>query len=145
VRHRFEYWLIAVVTATVRLLPWSVVGAAGAALGLAFYALDRPHRRITLDNLAAAFPVRSARERRAIARGVFAHFGRLLVELLKFSTLTPAQMLARVEFEGDEHARQAYAQGRGVFFYTGHFGFWEVCDRALGWQTGAGAPAGQRC
>ena len=126
-RHRIEFWLIAVVTATVRILPWGVVGAAGAALGLAFYVLDGPHRRITLDNLAAAFPVRPARERRAIARGVFAHFGRLLVELLKFSTLTPAQMLARVEFEGDEHARQAYAQGRGVFFYTGHFGFWEVC------------------
>jgi KDO2-lipid IV(A) lauroyltransferase len=127
VRYRVEYWLIAAVTAAVRVAPWSVVDAAGSALGLAFYVLDGPHRRITRDNLAAAFPVRSARERRALARGVFAHFGRLLLELLKFSTLTPEQMLARVEFEGDEYARQAYAQGRGVFFFTGHFGFWEVC------------------
>jgi KDO2-lipid IV(A) lauroyltransferase len=127
VRHRIEDWLIAAVTAVVRVLPWSVVGASGSALGLAFYLLDAPHRRIALDNLAAALPIRPPRERRAIGRGVFAHFGRLLLELLKFSTLSPARMLARVEFEGDEHARQAYAQGRGVFFYTGHFGFWEVC------------------
>jgi KDO2-lipid IV(A) lauroyltransferase len=35
-------------------------------------------------------------------------------------------MLARVEFEGEERARAAYAQGKGVLFVTGHFGFWEL-------------------
>ena len=59
-------------------------------------------------------------------RGAFEHFGRLLVELLKFSTLSPEAMLARVEFEGEERVRLAYAQGRGVLFVTGHFGFWEL-------------------
>ncbi len=126
-RHRFEYWVIRVVTLTVQLLPWPVVHAAGTALGLAFYALDATHRRITLTNLASAFPARSEQERSAIGRAVFAHFGRLLVELLKFSTLTPAEMMTRVEFEGEERGRQAYAHGHGVFFLTGHFGYWEIC------------------
>ena len=31
-----------------------------------------------------------------------------------------------VEFEGDERARAAYAQGKGVLFFTGHFGYWEI-------------------
>src|SRR5262249_42525977 len=44
----------------------------------------------------------------------------------KFSTLTPEAMLARVEFEGEERVRSAFAQGRGVLFVTGHFGFWEL-------------------
>jgi len=127
VRYRLEYWLIAMVTLAVRVMPWRLAGAAGSGLGCAFFAFDGARRRITLANLEAAFPVRAARDRRALARRVFAHFGRLLFELLKFSTLTPSQMLARVEFDGDEHARQAYAHGRGVFFFTGHFGFWEVC------------------
>jgi KDO2-lipid IV(A) lauroyltransferase len=35
-------------------------------------------------------------------------------------------MLARVEFEGDDRVRSAHAQGRGVIFVTGHFGFWEI-------------------
>jgi KDO2-lipid IV(A) lauroyltransferase len=57
---------------------------------------------------------------------MFRHFGRLLFEMLKFSTLSPAAMLKRVEFEGEDRARLAYAQGRGVLFFTGHFGFWEL-------------------
>ena len=35
-------------------------------------------------------------------------------------------MLARVEFEGEERVRSAYAQGKGVLFVTGHFGYWEL-------------------
>ena len=62
----------------------------------------------------------------AIARGMFVHFGRLLTVLLKFSTMRPRQMLARVEFEGEERVRAAHAQGRGVLLFTGHFGFWEI-------------------
>ena len=57
---------------------------------------------------------------------MFAHFGRLLFEMLKFSTLSHAEMLQRVEFEGEDRARLAYAQGKGVLFFTGHFGFWEL-------------------
>ena len=72
------------------------------------------------------FPSRPAAERRAIAAATFAHFGRLLFELLKFSTLSPEAMLARVEFDGEERAAAAYAQGKGVLFFTGHFGFWEL-------------------
>ena len=125
-RHRFEHALVALVAFVIRCLPWTVVRLAGAALGTAFYLLDRGHRRVALDNLARAFPARSAGEHRAIARGVFRHFGSMLFELLKFSTLPPARMLERVEFEGADRARQAYAAGKGVFFLTGHFGCWEI-------------------
>ena len=35
-------------------------------------------------------------------------------------------MLARVEFDGEERVKLAYAHGKGVLFVTGHFGFWEL-------------------
>ena len=35
-------------------------------------------------------------------------------------------MAARVEFDGEARARAAYANGRGVVFVTGHFGYWEL-------------------
>src|SRR5262245_30321225 len=100
--------------------------AVGTVLGRAFYTVDRVHRRLAIDNLRAAFPARSEDECRVICRDMFSHFGRLLVVLLKFSTMSPEQMLACVEFEGEERVVHAHAQNRGVLLYTGHFGFWEI-------------------
>ncbi len=117
---------MAFVALFIRLLPWTIVSVAGEALGLAFYGFDLPRRRVALSNLAHAFPTRTVAERRTIARRVFQHFGRMLFELLKFSTLAADEMLARVEFEGADRARQAYAAGHGAFFLTAHFGCWET-------------------
>ena len=125
-RQRLEYRLIRALIALVRLTPGHMVSHLGAAVGLLFCAVDGAHRRTAAQNVAAAFPMRTVGERRAIVRGAFKHFGRLLFELLKFSTLTPEQMLARVEFEGEERVRAAHAHGKGVLFVTGHFGFWEL-------------------
>jgi len=126
VRHRLEYWLVRGLLGSVRFMPPAMVRASGTLLGLAFYAVDAAHRRIAETNLATAFPQRPEAERRAIARRAFGHFGRLMMELLKFATLTKEQMIARVVIEGEERARSAYAQGHGVIFFTGHFGFWEL-------------------
>jgi KDO2-lipid IV(A) lauroyltransferase len=57
---------------------------------------------------------------------MFAHFGRLVLELIKFGTLAPADMLRLIDSEGEERVWQAYQQGRGVLFFTGHFGYWEM-------------------
>ncbi len=125
-RQRLEY--IGVVTARTitAVMPYPVRWLFGTCIGYLFYMCDAKHRRVASDNLRAAFPRRTAAERRAIVRAMFAHFGRLLFEFLKFSTLSPEQMLSRVEFDGEERVRLAYGQGKGVLFITGHFGFWEL-------------------
>lgn len=125
-RRQLEYLLVRSLQAIIRVMPDPLVRASGDAMGALFFILDRPHRRVAEDNLARAFPSRSAEERRAIVRAAFRHFGRLLFEILKFSTLSPEQLLARVEFDGGERVRLAYGQGKGVLFITGHFGFWEL-------------------
>jgi KDO2-lipid IV(A) lauroyltransferase len=125
-RFAVEHRAVQMVAAVVRALPQWASLALGAAIGSVFYALDAPHRRLTVANLAAAFPHKPPRELRAIARRVFAHFGTLLTELLRFSGLSRERMLASVEFEGEERVRQAHAQGRGALFITGHFGYWEL-------------------
>jgi KDO2-lipid IV(A) lauroyltransferase len=125
-RHRLEYLLVRLLAGVIRITPDRVVRAIGTSVGLVSYAVDRPHRRTALENLAAAFPNRSVHERKAIARGAFEHFGRLLFWLLQFSTLSNDQMLARVEFDGEDRTRSAYAYGKGVLFITGHFGCWEL-------------------
>ncbi len=125
-RQRLEYGAVVFVRALLKISPWVVVSNTGRALGLLFYALDGRRRHVTFDNLARAFPTRPVSERRAIARGVYKHFGRLLFDLIKFSTLSHEEMRRRVEFEGEDRVRQAQAAGRGYFCMTGHFGFWEM-------------------
>ena len=125
-RFRLESLLVRTIAAGMRLLPMSAVRTCGAALGRSIYAVDTFHRGIALDNLAHAFPSRSLAERQATARGAFAHFGSLLLELLKYGHLTRPRMLALIESDGEERVRQAYAKGRGVLFFTGHFGYWEM-------------------
>jgi KDO2-lipid IV(A) lauroyltransferase len=125
-KHRVEYLTIRLLIAVIQVMPNLLVSTAGAVVGMIAYVADRNHRRIALENVAAAFPARTPRAHKRIIRGAFRHFGRLLFELLKFSTLSPDAMLKRVEFEGEERVRAAYAQGKGVLFVTGHFGYWEL-------------------
>jgi KDO2-lipid IV(A) lauroyltransferase len=125
-RDAIEYWSVVAVRAIARRLPEPVINAWGAGIGMAFYLADWQHRRVALANLEQCFPNKSVRERRAIARGTFTHFGRVLLKLLTFSTLTPEQMMSASEYEGDERVRLAYAKGKGILFFTGHFGFWEL-------------------
>ena len=125
-RFALEAALVRVVTAAVSLLPMAAVRTWGHAFGRFMFWVDGAHRRIALENLARAFPARSAAERRALTKAMFAHFGALVFELLKFRSLTPEQMAALMDVEGVERIRAAHAHGKGVFFVTGHFGYWEM-------------------
>lgn len=126
VRHRVEHGAVTGLAWVVRHLPQGLALAIGSGIGRIAYLVDGRHRRITVENLAATFPERSAQERTRIARAVFRHFGRKLLELLRFSGLSRDEMLASVEFVGVERVDAAYAHGRGIIFITGHFGFWEL-------------------
>ena len=125
-RHKLEYALVAAFRELARMLPDKAVAAIGTAVGLTFWALDAAHRRLAVRQLQAAFPLRSERECRTIARQMFGHFGRLLLAILKFSTLDREGIRARVEYEGTERVEQALTLGRGVLIFSGHFGFWEL-------------------
>ena len=125
-RHTVEFRAVAGVAAVVRALPQRASLWLGALIGYTFYLVDAPHRRLTIANLAAAFPNKRTGEIRSIARGVFAHFGSLLTELLRFSGLNRNRMLASVVFEGEDRVWHAHQQGKGALFITGHFGFWEL-------------------
>jgi KDO2-lipid IV(A) lauroyltransferase len=124
-RDRLEFLLVRAVQLFLRPLPIAAARRLGEGLGVMFFLADRPHRRVALANLEVAFPQRSAHEREAIARAMFRHFGRLLLELLKYASLPPERQLELVEWEGADRVRLALAQGKGILFCTGHFGFWE--------------------
>ena len=135
-RHRLEYAVVATVRAVVRVMPRAVSLALGTALGRLFHCFHGRRRELAVANLRAAFPARTDADCRAILRATFDQFGRHVVDFLNFDAMRPDQIMALVEWEGDEHVKQAMAEGRGVMYYTGHFGCWELQIMAHAYRFG---------
>ena len=126
VRRRLEYGALLAARAAVRVLPRRVVLAGGAGLGRLACRLYGARRRQAEVNLRRAFPERTPDECRAILRSAFEHAGRHALDMLCFETMRPDEMLRLVEVAGAEHVERAQAAGKGVMFFSGHFGYWEL-------------------
>ena len=125
-RHALEAVAAAVVSAVVRHLPRRVVLALGSALGGLWGRLDRRHLAIAADNLRRAFPEWDEARVARTARGVYRHFGTVILELLWMQGRSAETLLALADLEGVEHLQRARAAGRGVLCPGGHFGNWEL-------------------
>jgi len=93
-------------------------------------------RRAVADaNIARAFPDLPQAARDAISRGVFGHFGRMMVESLRVAATGGREVLPLVR-AGDAPAlvRDLLARGRGLLVLTGHIGNWEVAAAFLAAQ-----------
>lgn len=110
-----------------RLLPRRLLLALGAAAGSLAYFVDRRHRQVALDNLRLAYgPSLADGEARRISRNCWRHFGRITFDALTFPRLNASSIGTLVHYEGLEHLREAYARGKGVIVFSGHFGHWEL-------------------
>lgn len=96
--------------------------AVGRFLAKRFPKLKKTARR----NLEIAFPEMAENEREQIAEGTFESLGRHLGFVSHFKKFKHEDIKNLVEVVGREHFDEAYARGKGVLFFTGHFGSWEV-------------------
>ena len=94
----------------------------GRFLGSRFPKLQKTARR----NLDIAFPEMPAEEKDKIVLGTFESIGRHLGFVSHFRKFKLEDVRNVVEVVGKEHFDRAHAAGRGVLFFTGHFGSWEV-------------------
>ena len=125
-------------TALAKMTP-EAAEASGRALGRVYMRLDARRKNLACANLSRAFPDLPSAGIDELAVRVFEHFGGVAAELLHAMGHDPEDALSRIEKEGAEIARAAFASGRGVMFLTAHLGNWEWA--ALG--TGAlGIPTG---
>lgn len=106
--------------------PLPALHALGGALGWLVWALSPSYRAQFRANVAqAGLPF-------GAARPAIAEAGRFVAELPKLWLRPPSQpCLANVQVEGQHHAGQAFAQGRGVIFFGAHCGSFELGVQAL--------------
>lgn len=126
-RNWLEYIPFILFAKLVRTLPRRVALALGRQLG-SLGSLIQPRRvSIARDNLFRALPELSDDEREAILKKMFSHLGAGFVEMLRLDLSKKAADIGRdFEIEGEEHVREALAEGRGCILLTGHIGFWEA-------------------
>jgi len=108
------------------LWPLRLLHAVGAGLGWLVWGLSSSYRRQFRANVAQAGLAFE------VARPAIGEAGRFVAELPKLWMRAPAaSCLDNVQIEGQAHAAQAFAQGRGVIFFGPHCGSFELGPQAL--------------
>jgi len=125
-RHRLEKRLLDLLGLPLRRCARHRALAIGRRLGRLAGRLQPKRIAIARENLRQAFPDLPGPEVERIIRELFEHVGASMVDLLRQDLLDPDNDLHRLyRFEGLEHLRAAYAEGRGALLLTGHVGYWE--------------------
>jgi KDO2-lipid IV(A) lauroyltransferase len=110
-----------------RWLPAGLARDLGAGLGRILFILVWPERRRTVAHLAAAFPEKPLAWAKAMAREVFAYWGRAAVDFFRLAALSPQALDALVaDVRGLEHLLEGADRGVGVVVVVPHLGHWEL-------------------
>jgi KDO2-lipid IV(A) lauroyltransferase len=142
-RFRLEAAAASALSFVVRPLPRAFVLAAGRFLGGLYARFDRRHVAVATDNLRHAFPDWDEVRLLRTARGVYRHFGSVILDLLWMQDRTRDEILGIVSFTGGEHVEAALRPGKGFICATGHLGNWEAHAVGHGYAFATAAVVGR--
>ncbi len=105
-------------------LSWSIALCRGLLTLLLGFQPKR--RKILADNIAACFPEKTPAQRTAIARAAIDTVARGVAYFPRLPDLFKGDVSSWLKMEGFEHAKNAFAEGKGIIFFTAHYGCWEA-------------------
>jgi KDO2-lipid IV(A) lauroyltransferase len=121
-------WLTRLILLLSKPLPYFFGVRMGGLLGLAgYYVLPRERKR-ALTHLALAYNDKDAAWIRRTARHCFMHLGKSMLEVM---LITPRRLSQVAVLKGREKLEKALALGKGVIYFTGHIGNWELSGGVL--------------
>ena len=95
-------------------------------LGTLGFWLDKKRKNDICVNLNLAFPNKSNKEKKEIAKKIYKNFARNLVEFIENKKLSQKELLKKVSFKGFDDLNYP------IIFATAHFGNWEIMPLAFG-------------
>lgn len=121
------YYLIKSVYMLLSLIPRSVMQRLSVPLGKLWFAVDRHHRKIAIDNMRTAFgDALTSTQRNQMATANFIQLARMALEMPSLLHLRKNNLDSFVSFIGEAHLKQALSQGKGVLCLSAHLGNWEL-------------------
>lgn len=128
-RNQLEYAVAKGMLELCRILPERSIFALFEGIGLLLYATVGRRRKMALRNLAIAFPEKSPRERKRLARQSFLNLSESLAcnALLMNGRISNERLLAMVEVDSEARLRKASALApKGLLVFSAHLGNWEL-------------------
>lgn len=128
-REKTEYALVKGLIVCLKPMPTKVITSAFRLFGDLFFLIGSRRRNLTLNNLKIAFPEKSRKERRRIARRAFLNMAEFTGDsfLLMAGKLRPEEILSMVDgAQLGKYKAMRNASGKGAIHITGHLGNWEL-------------------
>ncbi len=113
-------------------LPLRALYAISSVLYIAIYYIVGYRRQVVRTNLTQSFPEKSISEIIKIEKEFYHYFADLMVEIVKMSSISKAEVLKRVKMINFETADAYFAKGESVVACSGHYGNWELGMMASG-------------
>jgi KDO2-lipid IV(A) lauroyltransferase len=135
----FQTALFYLFTLPVAAIPESSIRNVGRIVGGIMFRLMPGRRRVAVDNIRQALPFMKAHplwnspseSAEELARETFENLGQSLVEVCRLYQGRGEGVVNSVELRGREHYEAARSKGRGLIFFTGHCGNWELLALAF--------------
>jgi KDO2-lipid IV(A) lauroyltransferase len=85
----------------------------------------RYRRKVVHENIKSSFPELSPRKRWMIERRFYTHFCDLIMESVKYFSISKGNIKRRMRFKGIERVEESVRKGRSCGVLLGHYGNWE--------------------
>ncbi len=109
-------------------IPKSIIHFLGKLLGILIYYIDFTHRRIVKRNLKFAYPEWKDEEICKVSKRIFRNVGITFFEILQMGFFSKEDFLRNIRIKGEEHLKNAVADGKGVIIISAHLGNWEAAS-----------------
>ena len=131
-RDRFAYWAFRAVIILMRPVPLRLAYRVAGGVAVLCYLWIFPRQRRALNaNLARVLDGADPREVDRVARRSFRNFGKYVVDVIHFPTMTREEVRRRLRFDQWDELNAMRDSGRGVVIATIHFGNWDLGGAAL--------------
>ncbi len=118
-----EYIFFRAIALLLNLIPYPVAMATARSFGICLYYILPSRRKITLDNLKAAYPGKSKEEIEDIAKGAFQNMALVAIEFVSIPRLVRKNFIRTVN---THHVWDALKGGKGLIFIVAHLTNWEL-------------------
>jgi Kdo2-lipid IVA lauroyltransferase/acyltransferase len=131
-KNRVEFALWKFFTKVVQLIGIKKIPKFSKFLSIIFFYLIPMRKSVVISNLKKAFPNKTKKEIKTIAFNNYLSFGISFLEIMALQNMTADEILALLEVNNLEFAKEKIKAGKGVILLTAHMANWELGALTMG-------------